>query len=42
MVVPLTYFLQQPFQNWTRESSSLLAAAMLYVDYSAPVAAIRR
>ncbi len=41
MVLPLTYFLQQPFQNWTRETSQLLGTVMLYLDYATPVAAVR-
>ncbi|NKC34124.1 mechanosensitive ion channel family protein [Falsiroseomonas selenitidurans] len=42
MVLPLSYFLEHPFQNWTRESSSLIGTAMLHVDYTAPVDAMRR
>ena len=41
LVVPLTYFLQKPFQNWTRESASLLGTAMVYVDYATPVERVR-
>lgn len=41
MVLPLTYFIQKPFQNWTRESSSLIGTVMLYVDYSAPIPRLR-
>lgn len=41
MVVPLSYFIQTPFQNWTRESSALIGTAMLYVDHAAPVDAMR-
>lgn len=41
MVLPLTYFMSTPFQNWTRESASLIGTAMLYVDYQAPVEAMR-
>ena len=41
MVVPLTYFIEKPFQNWTRDSSLLIGKVMLYVDYSAPVGIIR-
>ncbi len=41
LIVPLTYFIENPFQNWTRENSALIGAAMLYVDYRAPVGAIR-
>ncbi len=41
MVLPLSYFIEKPFQNWTRESSSLIGTVMLYVDYSAPIGAMR-
>ncbi len=41
LVVPLTYFIEKPFQNWTRESSAILGTAMLYLDYRAPVGIIR-
>lgn len=41
MVLPLTYFIQTPFQNWTRDSAALIGTAMLYVDYAAPVEAMR-
>ena len=41
MIVPLTYFIEKPFQNWTRENSSLIGNVMLYLDYSAPVDIIR-
>lgn len=41
LIVPLSYFIEHPFQNWTREHSNLLGTAFLYTDYSVPVAAIR-
>jgi small-conductance mechanosensitive channel len=41
LIVPLSYFIEKPFQNWTRESSALLGSAMFYVDYRAPVGVIR-
>lgn len=41
MVLPLSYFIQTPFQNWTRESSALIGTAMLYVDPAAPVDRLR-
>ena len=41
LVVPLTYFIEKPFQNWTREKSELMGTAFLYVDYSVPIAALR-
>jgi small-conductance mechanosensitive channel len=41
MVVPLSYFLERPFQNWTRQSSDLIGSVMLWVDYTVPVARVR-
>jgi small-conductance mechanosensitive channel len=41
LVVPLTYFIENSFQNWTRNSTDILAVAFLYVDYSIPVAELR-
>jgi small-conductance mechanosensitive channel len=41
MIVPLTYFIEKPFQNWTRETSALMGSAFLYLDYRAPVGHIR-
>lgn len=41
LIVPLSYFLSKPFQNWTRESAQLLGTAFLYLDYLAPIGAIR-
>jgi len=41
LIVPLTYFIEKPFQNWTRESSSLIGAALLHVDYMTPVERVR-
>lgn len=41
MVVPLSYFIERPFQNWTRDAQSLIGAILLHVDYSADVPRIR-
>ena len=41
LIVPLSYFIEQPFQNWTRETASLIGNVILYLDYSVPVDAIR-
>ncbi len=41
LVLPLSYFLTNPFQNWTRNSADLLAHCFLYVDYTVPVDAVR-
>jgi small-conductance mechanosensitive channel len=42
LVVPLSYFIENPFQNWTRQTAELLGTAFLYVDYSVPVEALRQ
>jgi small-conductance mechanosensitive channel len=42
LVLPLSYFLQKPFQNWTRSGVALLAQVTLEVDYSTPVEEVRR
>jgi small-conductance mechanosensitive channel len=41
MVLPLTYFIEKPFQNWTRTGSALLGTVFLYVDFSVPVDRLR-
>lgn len=41
LVVPLTYFIEKPFQNWTRESAAILGTVTWHLDYRVPVAAIR-
>ena len=42
MVVPLSYFIEKPFQNWTRDTASLIGVVALHVDYRADVPRIRR
>jgi hypothetical protein len=41
MVVPLSCFLEKPFQNWTRQSTDLIGTVPLWVDYTVPVAPVR-
>ena len=41
LIVPMTHFLERPFQNWTRTSSEMLGTVILYLDYSIPVRALR-
>jgi len=41
LVVPITYFLEQPFQNWTRSSADIIGTVFLYVDYTVPLDALR-
>lgn len=42
LIVPLSYFIEKPFQNWTRTRADLLGTVMLYADYTAPVDEIRQ
>ncbi|MBN1332791.1 MAG: mechanosensitive ion channel [Synergistales bacterium] len=41
LIVPTTYFLEKPFQNWTRVSSDLLGTVFIYTDYNISVDLIR-
>jgi small-conductance mechanosensitive channel len=41
LVVPITYFIEKPFQNWTRTSAEMLGTVFLYADYTLPVQEIR-
>jgi small-conductance mechanosensitive channel len=41
IVLPITHFVEQPFQNWTRTSADLIGTVFLYVDYTIPVDALR-
>ena len=37
LVVPLSYFIEKPFQNWTRVSADLMGSVFVWVDYTLPV-----
>lgn len=41
LIIPLQWFIENPFENWTRTGSQILGTAFLYLDYSAPLDAIR-
>ena len=41
LVLPIVYFIEKPFQNWTRVSADLLGTVNLHLDYSVPVDEIR-
>ena len=42
LIVPITYFIEKPFQNWTRISADILGTVFLYTDYTIPVEEIRK
>jgi small-conductance mechanosensitive channel len=37
LVVPLSYFIEKPFQNWTRATAQLLGSVFFWVDYTLPL-----
>ena len=41
LIVPITYFIESPFQNWTRTSADILGTVFLYADYTVPIDAVR-
>jgi small-conductance mechanosensitive channel len=41
LIVPLQWFIENPFQNWTRTSAELLGTAFLWLDYRTPMAEVR-
>jgi small-conductance mechanosensitive channel len=42
LVVPLSYFLDHPFQNWTRKTADILGTVFVYTDYTVPVEEVRQ
>ncbi|WP_442589742.1 mechanosensitive ion channel family protein [Pedobacter sp. AW31-3R] len=41
LILPITYFIEKPFQNWTRVSAQLLGTVFLYLDYTIPIPPLR-
>jgi small-conductance mechanosensitive channel len=41
MIVPLQWFIENPFENWTRTSSQILGSLFLWVDYATPIEPLR-
>lgn len=41
LILPITYFIEKPFQNWTRVSAQLLGTVFLYFDYTIPIPPLR-
>ena len=42
LIVPITYFIERPFQNWTRKSAEILGTIFIYADYRTPIDELRR
>lgn len=41
LIVPLQYFIENPFQNWTRQSSTIIGSVFFWVDYCIDLEALR-
>ena len=41
LIVPITFFIEKSFQNWTRVTSDILGTVFIYVDYTVPIESIR-
>jgi small-conductance mechanosensitive channel len=41
LIVPLSWFIENPFANWTRQSANILTSSFLYLDYEVPVKELR-
>lgn len=42
LILPINYFIEKPFQNWTRTTSEILGTVFLYVDYNVPADELRK
>jgi len=42
LIVPLQWFIEHPFQNWTRTSSQIVGTVVLWLDFGFPVEALRK
>lgn len=41
LILPTTYFIEKPFQNWTRVSADILGTVFIYTDYTVPIDKLR-
>lgn len=41
LIVPLSYFIEKPFENWTRDSTALIGSVLFHVSYAAPIEQLR-
>ncbi len=42
LIVPISYFIEKPFEYWTRVSADLLGTVFVYADYALPVDDLRK
>jgi small-conductance mechanosensitive channel len=41
MIVPLSYFIEKPFENWTRDSTTLIGSVLFHLGYTVPIERLR-
>jgi small-conductance mechanosensitive channel len=41
LIVPLSYFIEKPFENWTRDSTTLIGSVLFHVSYAVPIERLR-
>ena len=41
LIIPLQWFIENPFENWTRTEAQILGTVFLYLDYTTPIDALR-
>jgi len=41
LIIPLQWFIENPFENWTRTGANILGTVFLYLDYTTPVSLLR-
>jgi small-conductance mechanosensitive channel len=42
LILPINYFIEKPFQNWTRNTADILGTIFLYLDYTIPLEPLRK
>ncbi|HEX2533796.1 MAG TPA: mechanosensitive ion channel domain-containing protein [Chitinophagaceae bacterium] len=42
LVLPINYFIEKPFQNWTKTTADVMGTIFIYADYALPVEPVRR
>ena len=41
LIIPLQWFIDNPFQNWTRKNAQIIGTVFMWVDYRMPLAPLR-
>lgn len=42
LILPIQYFIETPFQNWTRTGADILGTVFIYTDFTVPVVELRQ